>query len=425
MVQGVSDRQPGSSEACCADFNNEIQEKRHKRRSKPQPWILLKFTILLTLGIIGFATYVYVDRFCVPMLTRKPGAMGDRVFGIAFLAVFGVFLIMLLWAYAKVCLTSPGFAKDHVPPTPRPEVSAWDDARDIAGPPYHDDSTSSSPTQPNPVPPPSVHHAVSLPSSEPSPLQSEATSSPSRTKKTTQQNPPGPGRRPPSTPVLLPARRYCGREGLVKPLRAHHCRACGKCVLKYDHHCPWIGQCVGARNHKFFLQFVFWASLFCAWIFSTLLGFVALPRNREDLDILKVVVIALSGFFGLFTFVMVGTHTRLILLNVTTVEQMKMRDMKEDESAMLAERYSMFAFSKKRKVRAQWDEEWGRPAIEGNMWWLGSMQKNWESVMGQSIWSWFFPVCNAESNGLNYPINPRFDAQGRWRKRAEWPAHLR
>lgn len=81
MVQGVSDRQPGGSEACCADFNKEIQEKRHKRRSKPQPWILLKFTILLTLGIIGFATYVYVDRFCVPMLTRQPEAMGDRVFG--------------------------------------------------------------------------------------------------------------------------------------------------------------------------------------------------------------------------------------------------------------------------------------------------------------------------------------------------------
>lgn len=150
---------------------------------------------------------------------------------------------------------------------------------------------------------------------------------------------------------------------------------------------------------------MFWASLFCVWTFSTLLGFVVLPRNREDLDILKVVVIALyvsgastngsqshssrSGFFGSFTFVMVGTHTRLILLNVTTVEQMKVRDMKEDESAMLAEKYSMFAFSKKRKVRARWDEEWGRPAIEGNIWWLGSMRENWKSVMGQSVWSWF------------------------------------
>ena len=153
MAQGAADKQPGNQEACCADFNDDIREKRRKRRSKPQPWILLKFAIFLTLGIIGFATYVYVDRFCVPMLTREPEAMGDRVFGselqfrrvlstgetalslfrhvtVVFLAVFGVLLIMMLWTYTKVCitafhalrdsshvwlqvcLTSPGFARD-------------------------------------------------------------------------------------------------------------------------------------------------------------------------------------------------------------------------------------------------------------------------------------------------------------------------
>jgi len=81
MAQGVSGKQPRNKEARCADFNKDIQEKRRKRRSKPQPWILLKFAVFLTLGIIGFATYVYVGRFCIPMVTRKPGAMGDRVFG--------------------------------------------------------------------------------------------------------------------------------------------------------------------------------------------------------------------------------------------------------------------------------------------------------------------------------------------------------
>ena len=81
MAQAVLDKPPRSNEAYCAEFNTEIREKRHKRRSKPQPWILLKFAISLTLGVIGFATYVYVDRFCVPMLTRKPEAMGDRAFG--------------------------------------------------------------------------------------------------------------------------------------------------------------------------------------------------------------------------------------------------------------------------------------------------------------------------------------------------------
>ena len=91
----------------------------------------------------------------------------------------------------------------------------------------------------------------------------------------------------------------------------------------------------------------------------------------------------------MFTFTMFGTHIRLILLNITTVEQIRIRDMKEHESAMLAETYSMCAFAKKRQARARWDEEWGRPAFEGNIWWLGSERKNWESVMGKSPWSWF------------------------------------
>ena len=149
-----------------------------------------------------------------------------------------------------------------------------------------------------------------------------------------------------------------------------------------------------------------------------------LPRNREDLDILKVVVIALcvkhgtiddhrmlsffshrSGFFGVFIFTMLGTHTRLILLNVTTVEQMKMQDMKEHESVMLAEMYSMCAFAKKRQALSRWDEEWGRPTIEGNIWWLGSGRKNWESVMGQSIWSWF---CEPQLGCPPLPYSPSF-----------------
>lgn len=96
---------------------------------------------------------------------------------------------------------------------------------------------------------------------------------------------------------------------------------------------------------------------------------------------------------------MTGTHIRLILLNVTTVEHIKIQDMKETESAMLAETYSMCAFAKKQQARARWDEEWGRPKFEGNLWWLGTGRENWESVMGRSIWSWFRELLN-----LNLPI---------------------
>lgn len=43
-------------------------------------------------------------------------------------------------------------------------------------------------------------------------------------------------RRPSITPVLLPEYRYCMRDEVIKPLRAHHCRLCGT-VSPPRYHC--------------------------------------------------------------------------------------------------------------------------------------------------------------------------------------------
>lgn len=33
--------------------------------------------------------------------------------------------------------------------------------------------------------------------------------------------------------------RFCAKCSAYKPPRAHHCRRCGRCVLRMDHHCVW------------------------------------------------------------------------------------------------------------------------------------------------------------------------------------------
>ncbi|XP_019871027.1 palmitoyltransferase ZDHHC6 [Aethina tumida] len=52
-------------------------------------------------------------------------------------------------------------------------------------------------------------------------------------------------------------------EGFKAP-RSHHCRRCGRCVLKMDHHCPWINNCVGWGNHGHFTYFLLFATLGCS-----------------------------------------------------------------------------------------------------------------------------------------------------------------
>jgi hypothetical protein len=56
---------------------------------------------------------------------------------------------------------------------------------------------------------------------------------------------------------------FCKHCNHFRPERSHHCRTCNKCFLKMDHHCPWIGNCVGLYNQKYFILFLFYATISC------------------------------------------------------------------------------------------------------------------------------------------------------------------
>ena len=76
--------QSQSDARCCGavqEATAKSVERRNQRRAKPQPWIVLKMTIGFTLGIIGYASYVYIGRFCVPMIRDNAGILGGRRVG--------------------------------------------------------------------------------------------------------------------------------------------------------------------------------------------------------------------------------------------------------------------------------------------------------------------------------------------------------
>lgn len=49
-----------------------------------------------------------------------------------------------------------------------------------------------------------------------------------------------------------------------------------------------------------------------------------------------------------------------------------------------------------------------------------------DSMLTTVLWfSYLVPIGRSQSDGLVYLVNPRFDVQGRWRRRRDWPAELR
>ncbi len=59
--------------------------------------------------------------------------------------------------------------------------------------------------------------------------------------------------------------KYCERCRFVQPLRARHCRECGRCVARFDHHCFWVNTCIGEWNHLRFLAFMTVESVLGLW----------------------------------------------------------------------------------------------------------------------------------------------------------------
>ncbi|KDQ07259.1 hypothetical protein BOTBODRAFT_180857 [Botryobasidium botryosum FD-172 SS1] len=125
--------------------------------------------------------------------------------------------------------------------------------------------------------------------------------------------------------------KYCITCKTYRPPRSSHCKTCDNCVDGCDHHCQWVNNCVGRRNYTTFITFLV-AAVFtlCLIIVTSALHLYLLTHTR-GLDFKhalaqapgSAVVFCMSILVVWPVLALMSYHVRLLLLNITTIEQVR------------------------------------------------------------------------------------------------------
>jgi len=106
---------------------------------------------------------------------------------------------------------------------------------------------------------------------------------------------------------------------------------CDNCVEGCDHHCQWVNNCVGRRNYAHFITFVVAASTTTILVLVTAILHIYLLTHERRYNVRdglreapgSAVAVGLCVVVVWPLLALTLYHVRLLLLNITTIEQVR------------------------------------------------------------------------------------------------------
>ncbi|KAK7467297.1 Eukaryotic peptide chain release factor GTP-binding subunit [Stygiomarasmius scandens] len=127
--------------------------------------------------------------------------------------------------------------------------------------------------------------------------------------------------------------KYCPTCKTYRPPRSSHCKMCDNCVDGCDHHCQWVNNCVGRRNYTTFFVLLLTTTITLVLIICTSALHLYLVTRKEHVNfrhalsnnrgagsaaVFSLSILVIWPVAALFSY-----HLRLLVLNITTIEQIR------------------------------------------------------------------------------------------------------
>ncbi len=128
---------------------------------------------------------------------------------------------------------------------------------------------------------------------------------------------------------------HCTTCRIIRPLRAKHCNACKRCVLKFDHHCPFLDQDIALGNYHNFLLFIVGQFVlignFIGHVWYYLMTFKYEDGTSVPFSVvfnMQPIVTVLMIHYAIYILLPIGLmiqHFTLVVQNLTTNEEINRR----------------------------------------------------------------------------------------------------